>query len=300
MKVHMYDFRWIDRDTVEFQADVNGRFGKKPLRIGDTLAVEVCSDISCAGSCSEGIWKPCPEKTTGKAKCDLCKARERKDSFVFTVFDGFDEQHLSPSDLDKISGPHVVYLALFDTNIIKVGVAKKTRKVLRQIEQGAHFTAFIAETPDGIKARQIETLIRNNGLQDKVKVSRKKDLLMPEISDSEGKALLEEIFVQHKSIFSEYPVLKDFLLEKSEFVDWDSVYHLCEVMQSPKSLHSVELSQGESVSGIIRAIKGPFLILEIPDEFIVLCAKDLTGMEIDFSEKPPGLNLSTAFQGALF
>ncbi|MCF7812090.1 DUF2797 domain-containing protein [Candidatus Gracilibacteria bacterium] len=172
MKVHLYDFRWQDESTTEFQASADGKFGRKKLHLEDDVSLSVQSSVFCAGSRTDDTWSPCPQKATGKAKCDMCKARER--NFVFTAFDGFDRSNVTDLDLEQISGSHVVYLALFDESKIKIGVARLSRKILRQLEQGSHATLFIAETPDGIAARQIETLMRKDGIADKIMASQKK------------------------------------------------------------------------------------------------------------------------------
>jgi len=299
MKVHVYDFRWLDEKTAEFQASAEKKFGRKAVKIGDTLSLENCSNVRCAGSMSrEGVWTPCPENASGRAKCDLCKMRER--NFVFTAFDGFDRTNISESDLELISGPHVVYLALFDTNIVKVGVTNATRKVLRQLEQGSHGTLFIAETPDGIYARQIETILRKNGIADKVKISQKREFLRPEISKSEGEALLRKTFEDHKKSLSEYEQLKKFLLKRPEFSAWDQWYGLDTIKGSGKGFHDIDLKVGEWVSGTIKVMKGPFLVLETDDEFAALSMKELLGREIDFAPRPAGVHLHEALQGTFF
>ena len=177
MKVLLYDFRWIDENSCEFQAGVNEKFGRKNIWIGDEISIEVCSDVRCAGSVENGQYRSCPKASIGRPKCEYCRVREG--NFVVTAFDGFNHEHITDGDLARISGPHVVYLALFGHDLVKIGVARIERKILRQIEQGAHFTLFIAKTPDGIAARQIETLFRSDGIADKSKADQKKDCLCP-------------------------------------------------------------------------------------------------------------------------
>lgn len=139
MKVHLYDVRWIDAETLEFQASFEKRqFAKKQVKIGDWLSMEIMSDVSCAGFMKDGVWSPCSEGKVGRKKCEICRAKEG--NFVFTAFDGFSTENYSPADLEKLQGDHVVYLALFDKDLIKVGVSRKERKLLRQWEQGSHFS----------------------------------------------------------------------------------------------------------------------------------------------------------------
>ncbi|MCF7830776.1 DUF2797 domain-containing protein [Candidatus Gracilibacteria bacterium] len=300
MKVHLFDFRWVDENTCEFQASSGNKFGYKKLKIGDNLSIEVKSDqTQCAGSMIDDLWSPCPDKISGKAKCQSCRNRER--SFIFTAFDGFDRSNVTEQDLAQIKDSHLVYLALFNKDLIKVGVSKLTRRNLRQLEQGSHFTLFISQTPDGITARQIETLLRKNGLQDKIKPTQKKDFLCPDITETEGRNLLQDTCKNSLNTLQEYDHLKPLVkTESAEFVNWTSYYNIVAIEKSLKSFHSVKLQKDEWVSGKIIAIKGPFLVIETPEELVFICAKDLVGHEIQFDEKSAGITLNTAFQKALF
>ena len=298
MKVLFYDFRWINKEGCEIQGSVDGRFGRKRISIGDEISLEVCSDVRCAGCMENGVWKPCPKSSVGKAKCEYCRAIEG--NFIFTAFDGFDQSQLQPGDLDKISGGHVVYFALFDSDVLKVGVSKKERKVLRQIEQGSHQTLFWAGAPDGLVARQIETLARRAGIADKIQARQKRITLQPEISEDEGKRQLREALAKSIEGLDGASHLKKFILPNPEFVSWEKVYHTDTLSSLGKPLQPISLSKEESVSGIIRAIKGSFLILETNHELISLNMKSLLGRECDLSSKPKGLILHTALQNSLF
>lgn len=298
MKVLLYDFRWINEQGCEIQGSADGRFGRKPLSIGDAFSIEVCSDVRCAGCVENGVWKPCPKHSVGKAKCEYCRAIEG--NFVFTAFDGFDQSQLQPGDLEKISGEHVVYLALFDAGVLKVGVSKKERKAMRQIEQGSHQTLFWAETPDGLTARQIETLARQAGLSDKIQARQKKELLQPEISQKEGEKELQEALNQSIEGVSKSAHLKNFLLSPPEFASWESVYHTDSISEISKPLHPLSLEKDEFVSGTIIAMKGSFLVLETEHELVSLDMKSFAGKVCDLSPRPVGLCVHTVLQNSLF
>jgi len=298
MQVHLYDFRWNSPEEVEFQASNGSRFGRKPLKKGDPLSVQVVGEVACAGSMREGDWQPCAQHITGRKKCETC--RNREGNFVVTSFDGFNTDIFSAEDLSKLDGEHVVYLALFEKNLKKVGVSKLSRKTLRQVEQGAQQTLFIAQTPNGILARQIETCLRQTGLKDKIQASAKKDSICPDITLAEGEAELRSALEAAKPGLANHDQIAKMLLDEPEFYDWTDTYGLDALNHSSKPLHTVKLDQNESVSGTIAAIKGPFVVLETEDEMVCLCAKDLQGLKLDFTPKPVGLNLNSALQNALF
>lgn len=298
MKVHVFDFRWRENNPhhfgCEIQAGKGHKFGRKHLWIGDEISIEVASETRCAGFMDDGRdWKPCPKNSLGKAKCEFCRSLEG--NFVYTAFDGFDTSQLSDQDLQKISGEHWVYLALFANNLIKVGVSKADRKRLRQVEQGSYATLYVAQTPDGVAARQIETLIRKGGLVDKIKVSQKRDFLCPSVRAPETQ--LRETLAEALEPVSQHEHLQSFLLKNPEYYCWQHIYNLVDFQEN---IQNVKLDIGEWVSGKIRAFKGSFALIETPYEFVNIAMKDLCGKDIDFTLREPGLRLNTALQGSLF
>ena len=303
MDVHLFDFRWEMGETenafsLVFEATRDDKFGRKRLQIGDEISIEIESDeVSCAGSKVGENWQPCSEKFRGKPKCDLCRARER--NFIFTRFDGFNRENFSDADLAAIGGEHWVYLALFSQNLVKVGVSGASRKTIRQLEQGSHATLFFARPPDGILARQIETLFRRTALPDKVQMEAKKNLLCPEISDENAQNILLEIFNSKKNCLQNFPNLEKFLVPP-EFKSWQTFYQTQKMTHSQKPLHVLDLSAGESISGRLAAAKGSFLIFDLGDEWACVNVKKLRGQPLDFAPRPAGLVLSSAFQKRMF
>jgi len=306
MKVLLYEYRWCDENPeintsiqTKFQASSGSRYGEKKISVGEPISIEICSEVRCAGSRRDNEWRPCPNNVMGRKKCESCRAREGQ--FVFTSFDGFNTENLTADDLARIDGSHFVYLALFEKSLVKVGVSKAERQELRQIEQGSHATLFIAQTPNGILARQIETTIRKSGLADKIQSGQKKNFLLPEISLSESEVVLREVLEKHILALDSFPDLKPHLLEAPLFQGWDAFYQIEGVRdRSDKSLINLKLALSESVSGTLVARKGSFVVIETPEEFISINAKDLVGKEIEFDHKSPGIVLNQAIQNSLF
>lgn len=299
MKVLLYDFRWIDEETCEFQASAENRFGRKKIKIGDKISIEVKSrEKKCAGSIENGVWKKCPKNSVGKAKCDYCRAIEG--NFVYTAFDGFNQAELGEGDLDKISDIHVIYLAFFAENLIKVGVSKNSRKILRQIEQGSLATLFIAETPDGIAARQIETIFRQSGLADKIQINQKQKVFLSDLSADEIEKILNKKFEQILPALDSHEHLREFILKKPEFQSWEKIYNLTKIRHGAKPFHHLDLQEEEWISGTIISLRGPFITIETDTEKVAICAKKLCGLELDFAPKEVGLHTNAVMQGSLF
>ena len=175
MKGHLYDMRWASEEALEWQfAGDKDVLLKEPIRLYEPITITKLSDKHCAGSVRDGVYKPCDNDIqVNKGQCELCSSREG--TFATTVFDGYNKGNISDDELEKLMYPTFVYLALFDTDVYKVGVSREDRVILRQLEQGSSYSMFIAHCPNGILARQIETRIRQNGVIDKLTTRSKTD-----------------------------------------------------------------------------------------------------------------------------
>lgn len=299
MEVQLFDFRWRDEQTCEFQATDGKRFGRRPVSLGDNLSVQLIDKpVYCAGSMVADKWQPCPEGREGRSRCEVCRARER--NFVFTMFDGFNTDNFSDDDLAQIAGSHVVYLAFFEKELFKIGVSKLDRKILRQLEQGSRCTLYIAQTENGVTARQIETLVRRSGIKDKVKASAKKDFLQCDVTEQEAEEILRDVSKNIPQYVHEYPKLEEYLLKEPEFRCWDQEYGVAKLKEDQQRVHSIELHENDAVSGKVVAIKGPFVVLDTGEEIVSVCMKDYTGRTLDFSSRPQGLYTHKALQNTLF
>ena len=93
--------------------------------------------------------------------------------------------------------PHYVYLAYFSNEKIKVGTASEVKKYNRLLEQGALFSIFIAKTPTGKIARQIEKNIIDNGISGAVTTSYK---MRNMIFDNDETTIKKELIEKYKDI----------------------------------------------------------------------------------------------------
>lgn len=296
---HIFHFSWADDTTPQFEFGSGEELQKKSISFGDSISIEVASNIHCAGYMRDWVWKPCPYEDCESKKCEDCK---KKEGLAVAQFcDGNNLDLFSPEQLEQLNTPHYVYLALFRPDVYKVGVSSLSRGFLRQIEQGSHFCLVIAQGMGGVLARQIESFFRKCGVPDKIAGSQRKGFVFPEISVEEGQDILTGIVDKYlPSLLFDRREAKPFLISPPEFHSFENVYHLPDAIKCEKPLHSLTLKKGECVSGTLLAVKGSFLIIETDAEKVLINAKDLRGYEVDFSPKPAGLRMEEAFQGALF
>lgn len=295
----IYEFRWNANFIPYFRLLKKDSLEEKPLLFGETLSLKVQEGRRCTGYEKSGEWHPCVQKTEGVKKCEDCKHKEGMSAIQYC--DGFNTSLFGADELEALSKPHYLYFALFDRNLIKVGVSTTSRGFLRQIEQGAHFTLVIAEGMWGVPARQMETMISRSGMVDKIQGSQKKDIIFPDLSPEEGESILQKLAQEKLPLVTAYRNdFQQFISEYPKFYSWDKEYHLSEARTVTKPLQDISLKVGESLSGKLIAAKGPFLILETEREKILIDAKNLKGCEVNFSERPIGLEKESGFQGAMF
>ena len=141
--------------------------------------------------------------------------------------------------------PHVVYLA--NSSNVKVGVTRKSQVPTRWIDQGAHEAIEIVEVPNRYLAGITEVAL-------KAYVSDKtnwRSMLKNEIKDQD---LIEW---RHK--------LKPYIPDEAKdyFIESNTETHLeFPVLKYPEKVKSLNLDKTPEYSGVLKGIKGQYLIFE--------------------------------------
>ncbi|GGX14141.1 DUF2797 domain-containing protein [Aquimarina muelleri] len=141
--------------------------------------------------------------------------------------------------------PHIVYLA--NSSNVKVGVTRKSQIPTRWIDQGAHEAIEIVEVPNRYLAGITEVALKEK-VADK---TNWRTMLKNEIVD--------ENLVEFKN------KLKDFIPEevKEYFIEngKETEIHF-PVLQYPNKLKSLNLEKTPEFTGVLKGIKGQYLIFE--------------------------------------
>ena len=99
-------------------------------------------------------------------KCEKC---ERNDLLKFCARCTGNKCFIThPMILERCAQEHVIYLAYFPPDTVKIGVAHGRRKYVRLYEQGALCALLVFSCPDGKTARRFESLIHRTGIKDKI------------------------------------------------------------------------------------------------------------------------------------
>lgn len=141
--------------------------------------------------------------------------------------------------------PHIVYLA--NSSNVKVGVTRKTQVPTRWIDQGAHEAIAILETPNRYLAGIAEVALKEH-VADKTNWRK---MLTNDIEDVDLLRFRESI-IQHLPEET-----------KAYVVDVDRETHIpFPVLQYPPKVRSVNLGKTNQHTGILKGIKGQYLIFE--------------------------------------
>lgn len=183
------------------------------------MKLDITDEKRCAGYFDVTINKyiPCDDSSSigrHEMTCKLCKA---KNKFFYCVkCNGSECSERNNAIIKYCSQPHYVYLAYFEKGIIKVGTAAAFRGRERLLEQGALYSYFIAKTPNGRIARNLESQIGH--LEGVVtRVNRNHKIANSLLSTSKARMdflLKEKVRICREKIKSEYyfdsPIVNDF------------------------------------------------------------------------------------------
>jgi hypothetical protein len=141
--------------------------------------------------------------------------------------------------------PHIVYLA--NSSNIKVGVTRKTQVPTRWIDQGAHEALAIVETPNRYLAGITEVALKEF-VADKTNWRK---MLTNSVEDVNLLRFRESLLPHIPAEAQEY------ILDATE----ETAIHF-PVLAYPEKVKSVNLSKTPQHSGVLKGIKGQYLIFQ--------------------------------------
>ena len=159
--------------------------------------------------------------------------------------------HLNKEDRDleyekKVQlQPHIVYLA--NSSNIKVGVTRRTQVPTRWIDQGAHEAIEIVEVPNRYLAGITEVALKNH-IGDKTNWRK---MLKNDVED--------ENLVEWRSKLKQYipQEAQDYFIENNNETTLEFP-----VLKYPEKLKSLNLDKTPAYNGVLKGIKGQYLIFE--------------------------------------
>jgi hypothetical protein len=159
--------------------------------------------------------------------------------------------------------PHIVYLAL--SSNVKVGVTRKTQVPTRWIDQGAVQALPIVETPNRYLAGIAEIALKNH-VADK---TNWRAMLKNEVPEASLQVVKEDL----KQFLPDE--VKAYVLEDEEVLNLNFP-----VLAHPLKVKSLNLSKTPEYSGVLKGVKGQYLIFEDNTVFNV---RNNEGLVVDFN-----------------
>ncbi|AOW21591.1 DUF2797 domain-containing protein [Urechidicola croceus] len=142
--------------------------------------------------------------------------------------------------------PHIVYLA--NSSDVKVGVTRKTQVPTRWIDQGAHEAIEIVEVPNRYLAGITEVALKDH-VSDKTNWRK---MLKNDIVDADLVKIKEELSQYIPDEAREY-----YLNGNSKETNINFPVH-----KYPEKVKSLNLVKSHSYKGVLKGIKGQYLIFE--------------------------------------
>jgi len=157
---------------------------------------------------------------------------------------GIEDRDLAYEEKSQLQ-PHIVYLAL--SSDVKVGVTRKTQVPTRWIDQGARKALVFVEVPNRYLAGVIEVALKEF-VSDKTNWQR---MLKNDLSDKNLIAVKEDLRKYLPDETKQYYVSENEVLELNYPVD---LY--------PSKVSSLNLEKENFYEGVLKGIKGQYLIFE--------------------------------------
>lgn len=157
--------------------------------------------------------------------------------------------------------PHIVYLA--NSGGVKVGVTRKSQLPYRWIDQGAEYAIKLAETENRYEAGVIESILKKH-ISDKTNYRKMLSESVPYIDLSIIKNDLKKFIPDQ---------LENYILEDNEIFNFKYP-----VISYPHKVNSVNLKKVFEFEGVLKGIKGQYLLF---DNNIVFNVRNHEGFVVD-------------------
>lgn len=249
------------------------------LPLGKTLSLTFATDTRrCIGwgDITSGERFVCPEKSELEPKYEQCSSCQKRTGFNPAFYHA---ASVSKQQEERNLKPHILYLAYFSPDLIKVGISLARRGNSRLLEQGARSALILDTFPSAHIARQYEAKIAAlPGFAETVLLRKKIDLLgIAHVPDHADKLLLSKR--------SELEARLGVGFAKDPPLHLDQFYF---PGTQPRFSDVYDSSEHKRVSGSVIGALGSLLFCDYQGTPIFLPIKKYIGYEVNisYSETP--------------
>ncbi len=223
----------------------------------------------------------CPNHNSVEAKYEQCK-----DCMIKTGFNPsfYNTDAISTNQAEYNTHPHILYLAYFSPNDIKVGISHAGRNLSRLLEQGARLAYVLDTFPSANVARHYEARASKlDGLVDNVKLNRKLELISQPFDEAEAINQLNE-----KKVLIEKTLQTKF--ENSELIKCNDFYFASDFDQS-RLREVINLEEQAKINGRLAGVLGQIILCDRAGDLLALPMKRFIGYYFDDSSEDSSIEL---------
>ena len=282
---------WFDR-TPYLVFNVLPEKSIKYKKLSGYLYIKRSGEQYCVGyhKLDTGVHIPCDNTTKmpgGKYK--QCKKCEEKEGFYDCKICNGESCHASNSiALKYCNQEHLVYLAYFEPDIIKVGTASEIRKEERLLEQGALYFYYIANVNSGRAARIIEREISKLGITTRVSTKHKLcNFIIKQPKELIEKKMEKEylriisLLPKYRNDFLKKPIVNDFLyLSEQLRPDFEDEFYQLDFFSDHKTYKNYFIYKGDVIQGEYLGTIGSIIALKNKNKTFIVDLKQFFGWEV--------------------
>lgn len=280
---------WKDDETPLFHIRTQATNEDEYIHIPLRLNLKNLHERFCVGIVNPLTmeYKPCNNRVDeNSSQCNNCK-------FMFEFYKcvrchGNDCNVHNMISKEYCDSPHWVYMAYFPGNKIKVGTASMQRKESRLLEQGALYGMYIARTPNGKIARQIEQIIASNGVPSMVTTAYKmKNLVYDENSVQIREMLIDKCDEVQNLVpqnYLEYLITPEFKSFPNVLKMISGDHFEKKELKQSKDRYLVE-TKFDEISGDFLFAVGKILAIRTENGVKLIDTRKMEGFNFEFEEK---------------
>ena len=225
----------------------------------------------CPGINNKDSYEPCPRNSIlYKDSFQLCYECEKKLGFKAAFFFGEEPNEFMKKYLSK---KHLIYLAFFSPNILKVGTAANSRRKIRPIEQDALIYSYIAES-NGFNIQDLEhSISKKLTITESVSSSVKFKNLGLKPNLKLAKTEINKTFFKIKETFKDSS-FSSWIFEGNKIIDLSSLEDL---FFPQVNVNKVPKNEILNLSGSFQGLRGRFTIFENKGVLLAIDERKIIG-----------------------
>jgi len=183
-------YTWSEGDALLYVRQ-GGTGDSTPYVLEGRVCFRITQERRCVGFFGADGFERCPDARTlsSGSQCDGCVGRDRFRACM--ICDGSRCPSGPPDLRARCDAPHILYLACFGDDTIKVGTASLHRRRARIVEQGPLAAVRIAQA-DGPTIKQMERILSQGEFVEVMRRAKKTELLGSRMTEEEALAQVLE------------------------------------------------------------------------------------------------------------